>query len=299
MTSKLNKFSVIIPAHNEQDTIMRSVQSILSQTEQDFEIIIVLDNCTDDTEQIVNKFNNKKIRYIKTTRGSAAGSRNAGALLARGKYLLFHDADCVADICLLNNALKSFEDYDVDGIATRTSNVEPTTWIQRAVATQRKMLWENNETHIKKIDKDSDINVAVMKRMVFKKLNGFNEHIFYFEDTDLTQRFFKSGYNAIFDPGLIQYHIDPKHIMESLGQCKNIAKGMAIRLRNQTGLTNIEYYTLFFAFLGLFTLIPEVVMFILTYIKTKDLVGSFYFSIIWTIRSIAKLFYLIREFIYI
>jgi len=218
-----------------------------------------------------------------------------GARNSTGKYLLFHDADCMADKELLLNCWMRFEDMYIDGIATRTTNTVPKTWIQRAIAVQRSMRWENGKTKMKVLDKDSGINVAVMKRGAFESLGGFNEGIFYFEDNDLTQRFFMRGYRAIFDPDVIQYHIDPVSLTESTLQCKSIAKGMAIRLRAGKRLSLGEYATLGAGVLSIFSTMPEILMFLYTFFKTWDLWGSVYFSVLWTWRSFAKLCFLLRE----
>ncbi len=57
--------SVIIPTYNRARLVDRSIKRILNQTYQDFEIIVVDDGLTDDTEEVVKIFNNGKIRYIR------------------------------------------------------------------------------------------------------------------------------------------------------------------------------------------------------------------------------------------
>jgi glycosyltransferase involved in cell wall biosynthesis len=102
--------SVIIPTYNRAHLIGRSIQSVLDQTYRDFEIIVVDDGSTDNTEEIVKRFNDDRIRYIKhdTNRGAGA-ARNTGIKAARGKYIAFHDSD---DECLpekLEKHIKVFE----------------------------------------------------------------------------------------------------------------------------------------------------------------------------------------------
>jgi glycosyltransferase involved in cell wall biosynthesis len=281
-------FSVIIPVHNEENHLVAAINSILNQTEQSFEIIIVLDNCTDKSIDIAKTYStNKKINSYEVSKGSAAGTRNFGASLAQGDYLLFHDADCIADPTLLNNAAKYLEDFNVEGVATRTTNTPPKNWVQTAVAIQRGWRWENKQTRPTLIDETSGINVAIMNRRVFKSLGGFNEKIFYFEDNDLTKRFFKNGYTAIFGHDVIQYHNDPESLMESIGQCKNIAKG----IRSRGGTTTKEVLMMLFAIIGLINLAPYLLLFLMSLIKSKDVIGSIYFTILWEIRTLAKIYY--------
>ena len=288
-------FSVIIPAHNEQTVIKRALESISAQTEKNFEIIVVDDGSTDDTSKVIEFYKTKepRLRLIisNKTGSSAAHARNQGAKEAKGKYLLFHDADCIACPCLLNNAAKYFEDYNVDGVATRTTNATPKNWVQKAVAVQRSIRWENKQTKPVMLDENSGINVAIMNRQVFIALGGFDESIFYFEDNDLTRRFFQAGQVAIFGPDVIQYHEDPLSLRESIGQCKNIAKGMKTRGKLATG----EMLTLLSVPFNLITGYPQLLVWMYFYWKSKKLLWSFYFSILWSIRSAAKLYYYIYK----
>lgn len=309
-------FSVIIPARNEEKTLKATIDSILSQTEKNFEIIIVDDGSIDNTQNIALQKQEKDSRItmvISNSCGSsAAHARNQGAKEARGKYLLFHDADCIADSNLLWNAAKWFEDLDVDGIATRTTNIQPTTWTQSAVALQRKLRWENryNDPQIKYLDKKSGINVAIMKRSCFNELNGYNENIFYFEDNDLTKRFFEKKYIAIFRQDCIQYHEDPKTLKESFNQCKNIAKG----LKRKKKMTRREKITLnsslifllciIFGFVyPILFLVPVSIGLLLfcmicgkskAYTKSFNFVDAFLLVLLYFTRNFAKLWFYFR-----
>ena len=289
-------FSVIMPAHNEEDTIEAALRSISAQTEKNFEIIVVNDGSTDNTSKVIEEYQKKEPRLrlvISNPKGtSAAHARNEGAWQAKGTYLLFHDADCEADPCLLNNAAKLLDDYDIDGVATRTSNTKPKSWIQHAVATQRSIRWENTVRQNMRpimLDADSKVNVAIMYRDCFEHLGGFNEDIFYFEDNDLTKRFFDSGNVAMFDRDVIQYHQDPLTLKESIGQCKSIAKGM----KKKGGPTLKEAAMFLFALYGLINFLPFIILFAYMYWKSRDARGSFYFATLWEIRTIAKLYYLV------
>jgi glycosyltransferase involved in cell wall biosynthesis len=86
--------SVIMPTYNRAKLLGRAIQSILDQTYQDFELIIVDDGSTDDTESLVKSFNSEKIRYIRhrKNRGASAG-RNTGIRSAQGEYVALQDSD--------------------------------------------------------------------------------------------------------------------------------------------------------------------------------------------------------------
>lgn len=86
--------SVIIPTYNRADTLKRSIESVLNQSYQDFEIIVVDDNSTDNTGRVVMEFADSRIRYLKNDRKMGAnGSRNVGIQNAKGDYIAFQDSD--------------------------------------------------------------------------------------------------------------------------------------------------------------------------------------------------------------
>jgi glycosyltransferase involved in cell wall biosynthesis len=88
------KVSVIIPAYNAEDFIREAVDSALSQTHHDREIIVVDDSSTDDTPLILKTYGNQ-ITVHRQPNGGVSAARNAGARLATGDWVAFLDADDV------------------------------------------------------------------------------------------------------------------------------------------------------------------------------------------------------------
>jgi glycosyltransferase involved in cell wall biosynthesis len=87
------KVSVIIPTYNSRRFLEHAIRSVLEQTFQDWELILVDDGSTDDTGQMVAGLGDPRIRYVyQQNRGSPA-ARNTGLKLARGRYVAFLDAD--------------------------------------------------------------------------------------------------------------------------------------------------------------------------------------------------------------
>lgn len=85
--------SVIIPTYNSADYISKAVDSVLNQTHQDFEIIIIDDGSTDNTQQVIESYNDNRIIYIKQKNAGPAEARNNGLKRAKGEYVAFLDAD--------------------------------------------------------------------------------------------------------------------------------------------------------------------------------------------------------------
>ena len=87
--------SIIMPSYNTAPYISESIQSVLAQTYVDWELIIIDDCSTDDTDSVVSSyFSDRRIKYLKNDRNSgAAVSRNKALREAKGKWIAFLDSD--------------------------------------------------------------------------------------------------------------------------------------------------------------------------------------------------------------
>jgi len=86
-------FSVIIPLYNKEQFIEATLNSVLSQVFGDFEIIIINDGSTDNSEQKVLAFSDSRIRYYSKENGGVSSARNLGMRYAGSDYITFIDAD--------------------------------------------------------------------------------------------------------------------------------------------------------------------------------------------------------------
>ena len=106
------KISVVIPTYNRASFIEKAINSILCQTYKHFEIIIVDDGSTDNTEEIIKNFNCEFVSYYAIPNSERAAARNVGTAKAKGDYITFLDSD---DILLSNhfsNAIESIKKYN-------------------------------------------------------------------------------------------------------------------------------------------------------------------------------------------
>jgi len=92
---KAPTLSVVVPSYNVEDYIGECLDSILSQSFKDFEIIIVIDGATDRTHEIALQYQSKdkRIRIHSQDNAGLSGARNSGAALARGEFIWFIDSD--------------------------------------------------------------------------------------------------------------------------------------------------------------------------------------------------------------
>lgn len=86
--------SVIIPTYNRVHLISRAIRSVLDQSYQDFEIIVVDDDSTDNIEEVVKSFKDKRIKFVKHEKNKGGGAaRNTGIRVAQGELIAFLDSD--------------------------------------------------------------------------------------------------------------------------------------------------------------------------------------------------------------
>lgn len=94
MTVSNPTVSVIIPTFNRANLLMLAIQSVLDQTFSDFELIVVDDASTDNTQQKVMSINDPRIQYILHQQNSGeCGTRNTGLTAAKGQFIAFLDSD--------------------------------------------------------------------------------------------------------------------------------------------------------------------------------------------------------------
>lgn len=110
-------FSVLIPTYNREKIICKAIESVLLQTYENFELIVVDNGSTDRTKDVVEGYNDSRIRYRwQEGTGGPAGPRNTGINMAQGKYVAFLDSDDwwlpeKLQVCFYR--IKSFPNTDV------------------------------------------------------------------------------------------------------------------------------------------------------------------------------------------
>ena len=92
MPEQLPRVSVIVPTYNSARYLPEAIDSVLGQTYRDFEIIVVDDGSTDNTQGVLARYA-EQIRVVRQSNQGSAAARNAGILAARGEFIAFLDAD--------------------------------------------------------------------------------------------------------------------------------------------------------------------------------------------------------------
>ena len=106
--------SIIIPMFNSHLYIKKCVDSILSQTYHNFELIIINDGSNDGSLNIVKSFRDKRIRIINQKNKGVSSARNKGISLAKGSYIAFIDSDDYVESTFLESFVSIINFHDPD-----------------------------------------------------------------------------------------------------------------------------------------------------------------------------------------
>ena len=108
------KISVIIPVYNCEKFIEKCLQSLVNQTLTDIEIILVNDGSTDNSQKIIEKFSDTRIKLINKKNGGQSSARNVGLDVANGEYIGFIDSDDWVDSDFFEKLYNTAKKYNAD-----------------------------------------------------------------------------------------------------------------------------------------------------------------------------------------
>lgn len=116
MTKRKETVSVIMPVYNSVEYLAQAIDSVLAQTFEDFELILINDGSTDNSLQICEKYQkvDDRIKIINKENGGLCSARNVGLDNAKGKYIAFIDNDDKFEPSYLEVAVSALEDCGAD-----------------------------------------------------------------------------------------------------------------------------------------------------------------------------------------
>ena len=192
-----NNVSVTICTKGADKYIGKCIRSLLDQTFNDFEIIIVEDPPFHDTEKIIHAFGEKRIRYTRNQKNlGLTKSRNRSVELAEGDYIFFTDADCIVSKKWVEQGLKSLRKQDCIGVEGRTYYVSEE--YQPSYSDRSSYVENRNGGQF------MTCNMAY-KKSIIESIGGFDEKYVNVEDRNLALRAMKIG-KILFNPEMIVYH---------------------------------------------------------------------------------------------
>lgn len=193
--------SVIIPVYNTQDFLDECINSIVNQTYNDFEIILVNDGSTDNSVNICRQWAKKdsRITVVEQKNQGVSAARNNGISHAKGEYLYFIDSDDYVDTNLFADVMHAFEQGGADIVSFGAQKI-----FENAPPQLCDNLYTGDMTPIEAVEKLVSADMKdypwsrVYKREIFDNLQFPVGH--YFEDTGTTYKAFLNASKIHFIP---------------------------------------------------------------------------------------------------
>ncbi|MEO8773837.1 MAG: glycosyltransferase family A protein [Gelidibacter sp.] len=109
-------FSIVIPLYNKENQVKSTIESVLAQTFQDFEIIVINDGSTDESENVVERIKEDRIRLFNIKNQGVSHARNYGITKANSELIVFLDADDLWETNHLENLKALYESFPNCGL---------------------------------------------------------------------------------------------------------------------------------------------------------------------------------------
>lgn len=157
--------SIIMPVYNSEKYLARCINSVLNQTYKDFELIIVNDSSTDNSEKIIKDYlNDKRIKYFNNIHKGVSNARNLGIEKSKGEYITFIDSDD----WMLENALEEMYKYiNIDNIDVCISG-----YIERSLKSEKLIELPYKDGSIMN---NYEIKNKIISKMIAIKKNDINK----------------------------------------------------------------------------------------------------------------------------
>lgn len=208
--------SVIIPVYNEEKYLNFCLSSILEQTYENKEIIVVDDGSNDKSFEIAKQYN---VKLLKEKHKGTGNARNKGAQKAKGEILIFADADMSYKKDYIEKLIKpilsekAIGTFTKDEFVANKENIWSKCWTINSGLPNNRRLPENYK------NKENAFR-AILKKY-FIKAGGFDTAEGYTDDTSLSK---KLGIEASNAPGAVSYHYNPSGILEVFYSSRWIGK---------------------------------------------------------------------------
>ena len=267
MSMKKIKFSLIVPVYNSEKYLKRCLDSIYNQTYSNFEVIVVNDGSTDNSEKIIKDYSN--IKYIKQQNAGVSVARNVGISKVKGDYFLFVDSDDTVESDLLErlNEIISNEDgirYQLRIIDSNTNEYKEASFTNY-----------NGGKAFKEICKYKyiDLNCLYAFKTSYWKDNNFKfKEGCYHEDFGLIPEvIFKANSVTSIDYCGYNYYQNDNSIMNTTDYNKIIKKAFDVLDLGISEINNIEKYNKYYEYKAIFnSFIANSIFIKLNSLKGKD-----------------------------
>jgi len=167
------KVSVVVPVYNASDYLRRCIDSILGQTVEDFEVILVDDGSTDDSAKICRDYCEKdaRISLISKQNSGPDMARKTGAMQAKGQYIMFVDADDYVSSEILAHLLEASDKYEAQVVCSQITRFDKQDrkW-EGSICTQEVQVFEDTKSAMKAYFEDEYLKGTYYAKLIDTKL---------------------------------------------------------------------------------------------------------------------------------
>ena len=239
-------FSVVIPLYNKVGFIKNSLESVLKQTHQDFEVIIVNDGSTDGSKKVVETFKDPRIQVLHQNNKGASAARNSGIEKAKNKWIALIDADDYWYPNHLEELNKMISMYPKANVICNNYEVllnnkhlkQPTYSLNEPFKAQ----YIQDYFEASQIDALGWTSALGFTKKIFSDVGGFDEQIRSGQDTDLMIRLGLSSIIA-FNPEVTACYITETE--NNLAKSKSISDRIKIfkkYIREEKEMSSLKTY---------------------------------------------------------
>ncbi len=196
------KVSIVIPAHNEEDSLAEILRHVLALEYSDFEVIVVDNASTDRTSEIAREF---PVLVVYEKNKGLLHARECGRCHAKGEIIANIDADCLPDPDWLAKGLPYFDDPQVVSVSGPYDYYDSKPWFRTISSFVQTKGFSALSRFLLRIGKHGVMigGNNLIRARTLESLGGYNTDIlFYGEDTDTAKRVSKEG-RIVFDRGFV------------------------------------------------------------------------------------------------
>ncbi|RLI34817.1 hypothetical protein DRO55_06025 [Candidatus Bathyarchaeota archaeon] len=292
--------SVIVPAHNEEEVIERTIKSLLKQDYPNREIIVVDDGSTDRTYEIASKFAERgliKLVHRERASGKKARAVNYGFLYSKGDIIVTVDADTVLEPHTLSELVKPFSNPDVGAVSGNVRVMNRVNLLTRLQAYEYLMAMEMG----RRFQAISGMLMIIpgalgaVRRRIAESLGLYDPDTMT-EDFDITLKIHKTRMKVRFAPEAIGWTTVPESWCAWVKQRMRWTAGQLQTLIKHRNV----FFRRYFKTIGLIAT-PDMLLMdiILLFVRATWLIALplFYFRLIPQIFILTSLFYMLNELV--
>jgi len=229
--NKHDTVTIIVPCYNEQDVIVPSLKSTISQTYPNIEILVIDDGSSDRTYTLAKAFEfddgHRSLKVLSKPNGGKSRALNFAIKQAKGNLICCVDADSKLDKFAIELLVQHFKDPEIAAVAGSVSVVNTDTFLTKLQSLeyiQGLNMVKNGQAFLKLVNIIPG-PIGMFRKEAMKTV-GYYSHDTFAEDCDITLALIAKGYKIDFEPDAIAHTEAPENLLDLLKQRYRWTRGI-------------------------------------------------------------------------